>query len=79
MRQLFTQQQLKNLQHPKPKKPKKVWDIDDYMPFGRYKGQQLNVVAALSPETLTWWKEKNKIEFSPELTEQISLSKFIAQ
>lgn len=79
--QLFSGRQLKRLEVKKPRKlaEKKTWQPWDVFPFGGFKGVRMDIVAEVSPSTLTWWQQKYKVQFSPELVNLIHQHLYLAK
>lgn len=67
-KKLFTKKQL-------GARAAKVWEEQDRIPFGRYRGQHLATIAATDPVYLEWWQTKQKQKFSLSLQFKIRVAK----
>ena len=48
-----------------------MYDMDDLMPFGKYKGQMIEDLLEDDPEYMKWAAEYTDIRFTDEVLERI--------
>jgi len=61
----------------KEKHEKRVYQLWDVFPFGKYHGVTLSSLADYNAGHLEWWQKNNKVLFSDALQKKINDTKFL--